>query len=74
MKICLKFVGSYPMVEPLLEPLFIYFDHEIFHFCPCLSVTLIVCPCCKRDHRTSQGSRSNSQVDAARADHSVLHT
>jgi hypothetical protein len=40
MKISLKNMGSYPMLEPLLEPLFMYFDHGFFHFCPCLSVTL----------------------------------
>jgi hypothetical protein len=38
MRISLKFVRSYPMVEPLLEPLFMYFDHEIFHFCVMVSV------------------------------------
>jgi hypothetical protein len=40
MKFSLKFVVSYSRLEPLLELLFIYFDHEIFHFCPCLSVAL----------------------------------
>jgi hypothetical protein len=40
MKISLKFVVSYPTLEPLLEPLFMYFDHGIFYFCPCLSVAL----------------------------------
>jgi hypothetical protein len=40
MKISLKFVVSIPTLEPLLEPLFIYFDHRLFHFCPCLSVAL----------------------------------
>jgi hypothetical protein len=40
MKISLKFVGSYPTLEPLLELWFMYLAHGIFHFCPCLSVTL----------------------------------
>jgi hypothetical protein len=35
MKIYLKFVVTYPTLETLLEPQFMYFDHEIFHFCPC---------------------------------------
>jgi hypothetical protein len=36
MRISLKIVVSYPTLEHLLEPLLMYFDHEIFHFCPCL--------------------------------------
>jgi hypothetical protein len=40
MKISLKFVGSYPTLEHLLEPRFMYLDHGIFHFFPWLSVTL----------------------------------
>jgi hypothetical protein len=30
MKISLKFVGTYPKLEPLLEPHFMYFDHGTF--------------------------------------------
>jgi hypothetical protein len=41
MKISLKFVASYPMVELLLEPLFMYFDHGIFHFLPLLKCDLM---------------------------------
>jgi hypothetical protein len=41
MKISLKFVGSYPTLEPLLEPLFMYFDHGIFSFLPLLKCDLM---------------------------------
>jgi hypothetical protein len=40
MKISPKFVVSYPTLEPLLEPLLMYFDHGNFYFYPCLCVTL----------------------------------
>jgi hypothetical protein len=40
MKISLKFVGSYPTLEPWLELLFMYFDHGIFHF-PLLKCDLV---------------------------------
>jgi hypothetical protein len=30
MKISLKFVVSYQTLEPLLEPMFMYFDHGFF--------------------------------------------
>jgi hypothetical protein len=36
MEISLRFVGSYPTLEPLLEPLFMYFGHGIFPFLPLL--------------------------------------
>jgi hypothetical protein len=32
MKFFLKFVVSYPTLQPLLETQFMYFDHGIFHF------------------------------------------
>jgi hypothetical protein len=41
MKISLKFVVSYPTLEPLLEPLFKYFDHGIFPFLPLLKCGLL---------------------------------
>jgi hypothetical protein len=37
MEILLKFVVSYPT----LEPLFMYFDHGIFHFLPLLKCGLM---------------------------------
>jgi hypothetical protein len=40
MKNSLNFMVRYATLEPLLEPLFMYFDHGILHFCPCLSVVL----------------------------------
>jgi hypothetical protein len=41
MKISLKFVGSYPTLEPLLEPLFMYFVHGNFPFFPLLKCDLM---------------------------------
>jgi hypothetical protein len=41
MNISLKVVGSYPTLEPLLEPLFMYFVHGIFPFLPLLKCDLI---------------------------------
>jgi hypothetical protein len=41
MKFSLKFVGSYPTLETLLEPWFMYFDHGIFHFLPLLKCNLM---------------------------------
>jgi hypothetical protein len=41
MKISLKFVVSYQTLEPLLEPLFMYFDHGIFPFLPLLMCGLM---------------------------------
>jgi hypothetical protein len=41
MKISLKFVVSYPTLESSLEPLFMYFEHRIFHFLPLLKCGLM---------------------------------
>jgi hypothetical protein len=41
MKFSLKFVGSYKTLEPLLEPLFMQFDHGIFPFLPLLKCDLM---------------------------------
>jgi hypothetical protein len=35
MKIEAKFVPSRPIIEKLLEPLFMSYDHGNFHFYPC---------------------------------------
>jgi hypothetical protein len=41
MKISLKFVVRYPSLEPLLEPLLMYFDHGFFPFLPLLECGLM---------------------------------
>jgi hypothetical protein len=41
MGVSLKFVVSYPTLEPLLEPLFMYFELGIFHFLPLLRCGLM---------------------------------
>jgi hypothetical protein len=41
MKISTKFVVSYPTLEPLLDTLFMYFDHVIFPFLPLLKCGLM---------------------------------
>jgi hypothetical protein len=37
----LKIMGSYPELEPLSEPLFMYFDHGFFLFLPLVRCDLM---------------------------------